>query len=248
MKEKLAVFDLDGTLIRMPPVDAGCLAHAFREAQGIASIDTDWSRYVHATDSGIVRQIFRERLGRFPLQVELTQLKRYYAGFLEVCLAQNAASCSEMPGAARVLKHLRQSSDWAPAVAPGSWRAAALSKLKWSQFDLAGIPAAFADDAISREEIVAAAMSRACEQNRVSSFERVVFVGDGVRDVRIARRLGLAFVGIGSGNGEKKLRKAGATAVVENFQDIGAFVRALESAEAPEERPASDLPKVTAGC
>ncbi len=61
---KLAILDLDGTLVQSYELDAECFVAAFDDALGIADVDTDWARYDHVTDPGIAAQIIRERRGR----------------------------------------------------------------------------------------------------------------------------------------------------------------------------------------
>ncbi len=63
---KLVVFDLDGTLTRTSRVDSECYERALLEVAGVRDPRTDWSTYEHATDTGIVDEIFRERFGRSP--------------------------------------------------------------------------------------------------------------------------------------------------------------------------------------
>ncbi len=58
---KLAIFDVDGTLVQSYELDSECFVAAFNDALGIADVDTDWARYDHVTDPGIAAQIIRER-------------------------------------------------------------------------------------------------------------------------------------------------------------------------------------------
>ncbi|MCR4413741.1 MAG: hypothetical protein NUV77_15080, partial [Thermoguttaceae bacterium] len=63
-----------------------------------------------------------------------------------------------------------------------------------------------------------------------------VYVGDGLWDLKAARRLGIGFLGVAA-NGTARLREAGAEAVVADFADRGQVLRLLESlAQAPGER------------
>ena len=50
---KLAVFDIDGTLVQSLAVDEACFVRAFAEVLGIEDIDTDWAHYDHVTDDGM---------------------------------------------------------------------------------------------------------------------------------------------------------------------------------------------------
>ncbi len=50
---KLAIFDVDGTLVQSYELDGECFVAAFHDAFGIAEVDTDWVRYDHTTDPGV---------------------------------------------------------------------------------------------------------------------------------------------------------------------------------------------------
>ena len=128
---------------------------------------------------------------------------------------------------------MRQESDWAVAIATGCWRESALLKLRAAKIDIDGIPAAFAEDGLSREEILQSAVSQCLEQYRLSSFAKTVSIGDGLWDVRTARRLNFAFLGVGCGEAAALLDRAGAKHVIEDFADYGRLINCLNEAEIP---------------
>jgi phosphoglycolate phosphatase-like HAD superfamily hydrolase len=78
------------------------------------------------------------------------------------------------------------------------------------------------------------AVSKAQTLYRQDHFARIVSVGDGSWDVRTARNLRLPFLGIGSGDGETKLRRAGATHVLEDFADYTQLIHCLLDADIPK--------------
>ena len=98
---------------------------------------------------------------------------------------------------------------------------------------LKGKPAAYAEDGLSREDILKAAVSRSLEQHGVSCFERIVSIGDGLWDVRTAGRLNFAFLGIGCGESATRLEQGGATHVIEDFSDYDQVLKSLLEAEVP---------------
>ena len=229
---KLAIFDIDGTLTQTDGVDTECFVQAFADAQGVRGINTDWASYPHTTDSGIALEIFRGRYGRPPATDETARLKRRLVELLEERRAHDAKLFAEVPGARRALDRLAREPGWAVALATGAWRASAALKLEAAGLAARReLPAATADDGLSREEILSAAMSRAGAACRVESFERVVSVGDGLWDVRAASRLGLAFVGVGEG--AETLRRAGATHVLNDLADYELLLECLTPAGVP---------------
>src|SRR5262245_37843141 len=106
-------------------------------------------------------------------------------------------------------------------------------KLRVASINYQGVPGGFAEDGVARESIVSAAVSRSRSHYGRENFDRIVSVGDGVWDVRTAARLGLAFVGVGSGERAEMLSEAGAGHVIPDFEDVDRFFVYLEKAEAP---------------
>jgi phosphoglycolate phosphatase-like HAD superfamily hydrolase len=230
---KLAIFDIDGTLTNTNKVDDECFVEAFAKVLGIADIDTDWAAYPHTTDEGITLHVFREKLGCSPEETELAQFKRSFVNMMSEQYRVDSSGFAAVDGAAVALSKLKQDSDWAVAIATGCWRDSASLKLRAAGLDTGGIPAAYAEDALSREDILRAALARALEHYEVSGFEKVVSIGDGVWDVRTAGNLGFAFLGIGLGEAAAKLRQAGAKQVIADFSDYEQLIKILVEAEVP---------------
>ncbi|MGD0948556.1 MAG: HAD family hydrolase [Candidatus Binatia bacterium] len=230
---QLAIFDLDGTLMRTTRVDEVCYVRAVRQELGIQDIDNDWSKYTHSTDSGITAEILQIRFGRPPRPDELARVRERFVGLLAETFRTEPDSCSEIAGASAALQRLRAHPQWRIALATGSWQACAMLKLRTAGPDLDGVPAAFADDSPAREEIIALAQSRALQGYGQDDFGRVVYIGDAPWDVRSARRLGLPFLGIGSGRGARRLLADGASEVLPDFSDFDRLLQALEQAAVP---------------
>ena len=229
----LAIFDIDGTLTNTNSVDNECFVKAFAEALAITEIDTNWAAYPHTTDSGITQHIFEEKFGRNPEETEVGKFKACFVKMLREQYQSNSSSFAEIAGASTALNTLKRDSDWAVAIATGCWRESALLKLKAAKIDADGIPAAYAEGGLSREDILKAAVSHALAQYRVSRFGKIVSIGDGLWDVRTAGRLNFAFLGVGCGESEARLRQAGAKRVLEDFSDYDQLARFLIEAEIP---------------
>ena len=230
---RLAIFDIDGTLTETNSVDSVCFVRAMADAHSIEGVSTDWGAYAHTTDSYITRQLFSERFGRAPDDSEVSRFTSRFVSLLEDYKAKDASLFKEVGGAAEALARLGLEPGWALAVASGCWRGSGLMKLRAAGLELGDVPAAFAEDGESREEILSAALARAGEFYGTGSFERVVSLGDGLWDVRAARNLGCPFVGVARGARAKRLRAAGASHVVGDFKDYGRLMRCLTEAEVP---------------
>jgi phosphoglycolate phosphatase-like HAD superfamily hydrolase len=230
---KLAIFDIDGTLTDTNSVDDLCFTAALAEAHNITQISTNWSAYPHTTDSAITLHIFQERFGRAPRAEELTAFKQSFVRLLEAEHESTSAQFREIYGAADALTRMRHEPFRAVAIATGCWQATAILKLKAARIESDWIPSAYAEDGLSREEILEAAVSKALAQYEQRSFERIVSIGDGLWDVRAARRLEFPFLGVGRGEAETRLRQAGASHVIKDFADYSRFIQCLDEAQVP---------------
>lgn len=226
---QLVVFDIDGTLTNTNKIDENCFVRAFALEFGIFGINTNWTEYAYTTDSGITQEIFKEKLERLPFDEELVRLKARFVSLLQEAFINKQDLFSEIPGSANVLAKLQLDSDWCIAIATGGWYESAKLKLQKANIQIEGIPLASANDSFSREDIIQTAIIKAENVYQVEKFQKVVFVGDGVWDVKAAYRLNIAFIGIG----DTKLTNVGATKVLKDFTNVEDFLKILQSAAIP---------------
>jgi phosphoglycolate phosphatase-like HAD superfamily hydrolase len=231
---KLGIFDIDGTLTKTNDVDTQCFVKAFALEFGIEDINTNWASYGHTTDSGITLQIFQEFLGRVPEESELSRLQHRFVDLLRECYTADNTLFAEVAGATVMLRKLRETEDWAIALATGGWCASACMKLDSAGLDVGQLPTASADDGISREDIVKTAISRAKKLYAQSDFEKIVCIGDGIWDVLTAVQLQLGFVGVACGEQKRTLQNAGVEQVIEDFVNFDDFLQALNTASIPK--------------
>lgn len=71
----LVIFDIDGTLTTTMKADEECYVRSLSEVCGFNDVDTDWSRYKHATDAGIFHEIHESRTGRAPSAAEVSRVR-----------------------------------------------------------------------------------------------------------------------------------------------------------------------------
>ena len=240
---KLVVFDLDGTLTRTSHVDSECYAQALLEIAGIRDPRTDWSSYEHATDTGIVDEIFRERFGRSPEEMETRKICERMLQLFAARCAADGSEFLEVPGAGSLLTRLLNEGTWGVALATGAWRRSAEFKIQHSRLPLGDLPSAFAEDGPSREGIVRAAIERALRHHGQARFERVVSVGDGLWDLITAQNLALPFIGVAEDGAAKVLRDNGASHVVGNYLDVEQCLRFLDQAHIPNPTPTGASPR-----
>ncbi|MCL4217341.1 MAG: HAD hydrolase-like protein [Candidatus Hydrogenedentes bacterium] len=224
----LILFDIDGTLTVTSEIDNHCYASAFRRVFGLDLPTTDWSAYEHVTDHGILEQAVPALRGTRPEGRELDQFGEAYHESLVLAHRKTPGAFQAVPGAAEIVAELSQHTRYGIALATGGLKRNALFKLACAGIDVTGIPAAFADDALSRADIVRSAVTRSA-----GMWNEAAYVGDGQWDVRTARALGMGFVGIAHEKTPAVLIEEGAEHVLVNFLDVDAFFNAIEEAARP---------------
>jgi phosphoglycolate phosphatase-like HAD superfamily hydrolase len=190
---------------------------------GFKDVDTDWSVYKHVTDSGVLREIHERRVGRGPLVCEVARFREHFVTLLTQ--AWHELPFAEVPGAARCVEELNESSEYRVSLATGGWRASARLKLASAGLCYDDYPSASADDSSEREAIIRLSMERAAKRH--GQFDGVVYVVDGIWDARACRNLELPFIGIGTGGRATRLREEGAAFVFADFSDNNLFRRRL---------------------
>jgi phosphoglycolate phosphatase-like HAD superfamily hydrolase len=225
---QLIMFDLDGTLADTMQADEECFVGALFDVFGFENVNTDWSAYRDATDSGVLLELFTGRLNRGPRPDEIKQFQSRFVALLNEAF-ENSTRFGPIPGTKLLLKELATRKHFGTALATGGWKISAQWKLEKAGLDFLFGAAAFADDDYSREGIMSCAMQRALEPYGQTRFDAVIYIGDAIWDVRAARNLGYHFIGIGGGVRAEKLYPAGATTVFSDYTNTNFFINTLES-------------------
>jgi len=225
----LAMFDIDGTLTATTGIDERCYVSAVEAVLGIDDIDTDLAHYTHVTDQGIAMEIIQRHKSREAAQRELADLRHFFVERIEECILDNPTDCRTIDGAGEMLEDLSRRPGCAVSLATGGWQESAILKTRTAGLDIENIPMATSNDAISREDIMLLSEKRACDRYAVSGFDSVVYVGDGIWDLRAAHALGYHFVGVGEGSRASQLRDEGANYIVSDFSNRQHFFDIIET-------------------
>jgi len=225
----LVVFDMDGTLTHTTNVDDALLVAAICEVMGVPTFDSDWSNYPHATDGGICQEVSRRFRDCEPTTGEIERIQKHFFALLREH-ASGPAGIRAVAGAAEFIR-LLQSRGFAVSLATGAWRESARIKLFASglQHLIEGdcaIPAAYADESISRAGISQLSIRRAGFDPDCP--ESIVYVGDGVWDAQTSAALGLGFVGVRVEGDETRLRAAGAREIIHGYEDPESVLGCIE--------------------
>jgi phosphoglycolate phosphatase-like HAD superfamily hydrolase len=230
VNESLAIFDIDGTLCDTGDVDGECFCAVATELLQVPLGPSSWEGAPHITDAGIVDWLWHRHRSRAPTEIELETFVQKFEAALARQLERTPGRFAAMPGAAPLLELLR-GQEWDVAIATGGWARTARLKLR-----AAGLPVelllASSDDSHDRAAIFELARCRA-QAMRPGAHQRVVLVGDGIWDFRVATHLGWPFLGIGCGECGARLRHGGASAVADNFLDGSGVLHLLRSCAVP---------------
>jgi phosphoglycolate phosphatase-like HAD superfamily hydrolase len=219
------MFDIDGTLTETMKVDEECFVRSLVELFGFTDIDTDWSHYPHATDSGLFHDIYTARIGRPPTTLDVSRFRQHF--ILLLAAAASHSPFAAVAGSGRLLSRLTSGGEHGVALATGSWCDSAWLKMASAGMCFDDHPAASADDALDRESIMRISMQRAAKWYG-GPFACTVYVGDGVWDARACRALGVPFIGIGSVARAAQLASEGALRVFQDFSNVDSFLESLD--------------------
>lgn len=221
------MFDIDGTLTQTVQADDECFVRALADVFAFRDVVPDWSTYRHCSDSGILTELFLQRTGRALLAIELCTFQAHFLNLLNAAIA--AQPFRAVDGAAAMLAHLSSHPQYTVSLASGAWEASARLKLASAGLHLPETPAAFADTAPAREDIMRASFASATLARARETFDGVTYVGDGVWDARASRNLGYRFIGIARDPAKaERLYAEGASHVFENYLDAESFLASLQ--------------------
>src|SRR5437016_604929 len=158
----LVMFDIDGTLTETMKIDEECFMRSLVEVCGFTDVESDWSSYKHATDSGIFHEIHLARTGRPPSVAEISRFRRHFIDLLTE--ASSEAAFTPIAGARQFLSRLAGSAEHRISLATGGWGDSARLKMASAGMCFDDHPAASADDAHDRESIMRLSKQRAAER------------------------------------------------------------------------------------
>jgi len=218
---KVVVFDIDGTLTRTTRVDGEQFHNAIQSVLPAVELES-FDEFVEMTDTAILQEVCAVYGACEYASVETRVLERFLDG-LSKALTTDPASFSAVPGARTVFAQVRDAG-WVPAIATGGWRPSAEMKLAAAGIPTNRVPLATSSEATRRVDIIRNAVTEAASGTEPAE---VVYVGDGIWDIRACRELGIGFVGRAEGGDIGRLLDHGARSVVPDFLGTGSFLRLL---------------------
>lgn len=224
---RLALFDIDGTLIS----DGGAAREAFREAlRDVYGYDGDLARYDFSgrTDPQIAFMVLRDTgLSDSDIAAKLNDLWQHYLAGLE----RNATAdrVRVLPGIRTLLEELAAREDVMLALLTGNIERGARLKLAAPELNRYFPFGAFGSDSMHREELppIAVARASACNSHHFTGRE-VVILGDSIYDVRCGVPHDATTIAIASGKtAAEKLRAENPHHFFPDAADTAALIRAI---------------------
>jgi phosphoglycolate phosphatase-like HAD superfamily hydrolase len=192
----LILLDIDGTLVDSLPLENKFFPQAVCEGLGLRRIKTDWESFANPTDSGIIREVMREEMGKLCHPDDIEKCKERFIELLSGHLDQEPAAIPPIPGAHQFIEHLEDSENFMFGVATAGWRFTAELKLTAAGFDFDEWILYSCCDYEYKKEAMKAAHQDA-RQKYGKDFESIVYIGDARSDMRLANELGYHFLGRG---------------------------------------------------
>lgn len=225
----LALFDVDGTLIM-----TGDVRHRHAFATGVREyFGLEWPPrhrnldYAGMVDAQILAEVLRangglrdEHLALFP--PALARMGEAYQR------SRVGPPVTVLPGVRPLLRALRRGGARL-ALTTGNVQAVAWAKMRRARLSAYFSTGAFGDDCQTRDELVPIALQRAEAAFGVTfARERVVVIGDTLRDISCARAAGVRVIGVATGKYDTAtLLAAGADHAVPDLSDTQRLVRLI---------------------
>ena len=228
MSKKLIIFDIDGTLTNTNTVDHRSFIKSYADLYDINVDENMWEQCEHYTDTGIAQHVFDTKIGRPVGPVDIRKIKKAMVDNLMLYMDENESAFDEVKGAYEIIELLKTKNDFALAIATGCWEDTATLKLNIAGIDYDEIPLANSDHAVSRVEIIEKAIALAKEKYNLTSFEKVIYVGDGIWDLKACKEKNIPLIGIDC-NENGVLKKEGVSNVFKDFSNQKEFLKVVES-------------------
>jgi phosphoglycolate phosphatase len=224
---KLALFDIDGTLLNCGPQVRPLFAEALVEVFGTAG-NLDAYDFAGRTDPRIVLDLVTGAgVSEREVMAGLPRVRALYIERLERVLDRRGMRL--LPGVPELLEDLARREDVVLALLTGNWEPGARTKL--SRFDLNRFFAfgAFGCDAVDRSDLPPVAFERAERAvGRRFRPEETLIIGDSLFDVSCAQAHGIPVLAVATGRTPAgALRSAGADWVISDLREAGEHVEWL---------------------
>ena len=219
------LFDIDGTLLLAGGAGRRALNRAFAKLHDVHGA-MDGVSPGGKTDAIIVTEAFNNSLARAPSEQEIDDLLTHYVPLFEEEVAVSPGF-HLMPSVVEVLEHLGRCRSSALGIATGNIRAGAEAKLARAGLGQHFAFGGYGCDDPDRAGLVEKAIRRGLDHvGDDASRDRVVVVGDTLRDIQAARQCGVRVIIVTTGSQDREeLHRAQPDALFETLAELPAWHR-----------------------
>jgi phosphoglycolate phosphatase-like HAD superfamily hydrolase len=226
VRQRLVLFDIDGTLLLSGGAGRRAIVKALEDEAGVDPEGANSVRFDGKTDPQIVLEMF-EAVGREDEcdDARIERVIERYVTHLEADLALNAARATVMPGVLSLLASLRQDTRVVLGLLTGNVSRGAEIKLRAVGIDPGQFQVgAYGSDHPVRSSLPPIAVRRAHPIfGRSVAGPEVVIIGDTPADVTCGQGIGARSIGVATGSfSTAQLVAAGAHAVFTDLADTAA--------------------------
>lgn len=229
----LVVFDIDGTLMHSAGHDESMFKKAHAHHLGAELTNAHWGNFTHMTDHAINTEFFQRIHGRPATSSEVSDIKDTFFGYVKAAHLEAPEKFSPVKGSINAVNQLLEKEGWSVCFASGGWGVSSSFKLSTLGINSDLHPAAFGDIHGDRLSLVKSAISAATDVAQIDTFDKIISIGDAIWDVDTAKILNLAFIGVSTWVSPSELRSAGASHVIDHYEDYDQFSHYLNLAEVP---------------
>ena len=207
----LIVFDVDGTLVGGERHDWACFDQAIEAVLSFKPTPEFFASLPEITAQAMAAEAVA-RVGREKGKGLEENIRDEYLRRLRLVHLNDPLAFPARNGVVGLLARLSKLNGVGVAIATGDWRSTSSFKLGAAGIDTSTMPMATSSDAPSRSEIIQLAARRAKRP-----LSDVVYIGDGVWDLKACKALGVPFIGTGARL--ELLKNAGAEHMLEILEE-----------------------------
>jgi len=218
----IILFDIDGTLLHIGGAGKMAMIQAFKDIYGV-SYNFDGIVMAGKTDEEILKEAIH-KVGFIGKNNQIEMFKKRYFQLLMRNIRRKFPGEKIYPGVKPLLDKLIKYKNVKLGIITGNWKISAFIKLKHFDLDRYFEFGAFADDAVSREDLLPFALKR-CNIVKTINVKDVILIGDTPRDVNCAKTHGTISIGVATGSyTTEDLVAKGADLVIRDLNDTSSII------------------------